>query len=74
MDSTLGEFLNQFCPCGAHPITWTPEPHRSFEVCKTSLSRTALLAYPDPSALLTLVTDASMSAFGAVLQQRVQNA
>jgi hypothetical protein len=59
---------------GSHPITWTPELLRSFDECKASLSRAALLAHPDLSAPLALVTDASTSAMGAVLQQRVQNA
>jgi hypothetical protein len=59
---------------GTHPITWTPELHKSFEECKASFSRATLLAHPDTSAPLALVTDASMSAMGAVLQQRVMNA
>jgi hypothetical protein len=57
-----------------HPITWTQELHKNFDDCKTSFSRATLLAHPDPSAPLALVTDASTSATGAVLQQRVQNA
>jgi hypothetical protein len=59
---------------GSHPITWTPDLYRAFEECKASLSRTALLAHPNPSAPLALVTDASTSALGAVLQQRVHDA
>jgi hypothetical protein len=59
---------------GSHPITWTPELLRSFDKCKASLSRATLLAHPDPSAPLALVTDATTSAMDAVLQQRVQNA
>jgi hypothetical protein len=59
---------------GSHPITWTPDLHRAFEECKASLSRATLLAHPDPSAPLALVTDASTSAMGAVLQQRVGKA
>jgi hypothetical protein len=43
-------------------------------VCKASQSRAILLAHPDPSAPLALVTDASMPAMVAVLQQRVENA
>jgi len=38
------------------------------------LSRAALLAHPHPTAPLALVTDASTTAMGAVLQQRVQDA
>ncbi|PNF24083.1 hypothetical protein B7P43_G04700 [Cryptotermes secundus] len=59
---------------GSHTITWTPELHRAFEGCKASVSRATLLAHPDPSAPLALVTDASSSNMGAVLQQRVENA
>ena len=58
---------------GSHPITWTPELHKAFKECKASLSCATLLAHPDPSAPLALVTDASMSTMGAVLQQRVRN-
>jgi cleavage and polyadenylation specificity factor subunit 1 len=59
---------------GSHPITWTPELLKAFEECKASFSRDTLLAHPDPTAPLALVTDASKSSMGAVLQQRVQNA
>ena len=37
-----------------------------------SLSQAALLAHPDASAALALVTDISTTAMGAVLQQRMQ--
>jgi hypothetical protein len=59
---------------GSHPITWTPEFLKAFEECKVSLSRSTLLAHPNPTAPLALVTDDSMSAMGAMLQQRVNNA
>jgi hypothetical protein len=59
---------------GSHPITWTPEFLEAFDECKENLLRATLLAHPDPSAPLALVTDASTSAMGAVLQQRVKNA
>jgi cleavage and polyadenylation specificity factor subunit 1 len=58
---------------GSHPITWTPELLNAFEDCKASLSRATLLAHPDTSGPLALVTDASTSAMGAVLQQYVKN-
>jgi cleavage and polyadenylation specificity factor subunit 1 len=58
---------------GSHPITWTPDLHKAFEECKASLSRATLLAHPDTSAPLALVTDASTTAMGAVLQQRADN-
>jgi cleavage and polyadenylation specificity factor subunit 1 len=59
---------------GSHPITWTPELLKSFDECKVSVSCATLLAHPDPSVPLALVTDASTSAMGAVLQQHVKNA
>jgi cleavage and polyadenylation specificity factor subunit 1 len=58
----------------SHAITWTLELLKAFEECKASLSRATLLAHPDPTAPIALVTDASTSAMGAVLQQHVQNA
>jgi cleavage and polyadenylation specificity factor subunit 1 len=59
---------------GSHPIIWTPELLKAFDECKASLSRATLLAHPDPSAPLAVVTYASTSAMSAVLQQHVQNA
>lgn len=55
---------------GSQPITLTPEMVKSFEDCKSSLSQATLLSHPDSSAELAIVTDASDSAIGAVLQQR----
>ena len=58
---------------GSHPVSWTPALHTAFDECKASLSQAALLAHPDSTAPLALVTDASSSAMGAVLQQRIQD-
>jgi cleavage and polyadenylation specificity factor subunit 1 len=58
---------------GSHPITWTMELKTAFDECKVSLSRAAMLAHPDSTATLALVTKASTTAMGAVLQ-RVLNA
>ena len=55
-----------------HPITWTAALDKSFEECKSSLSQATLLAHPDSTSMLALVTDASTTAMGAVLQQRAQ--
>jgi cleavage and polyadenylation specificity factor subunit 1 len=59
---------------GSHPIAWTPELHKAFEEFKASLSRATLLAHPEPSAQLAVVSDASTTTMGAVLQQRNNNA
>jgi hypothetical protein len=58
---------------GSHPIPWSAGLDKAFEECKASLSQAALLAHPDPTATLALVTDASTNAMGAILQQQVQN-
>jgi cleavage and polyadenylation specificity factor subunit 1 len=55
------------------PITWTSELHAAFQSCKESLAHATLLAHPHPSAPFALVTDASTTAMGAVLQQLVRN-
>jgi len=59
---------------GSQPVTWTPDLRQAFEECKASLSQAAMLAHPDGAAPMALVTDASTTAMGAVLQQRDQNA
>ena len=57
---------------GSRLVSWTDALVAAFE-CKTSLSRSTPLAHPDPTAPLALITDASATAMGAVLQQRVQD-
>ena len=58
---------------GSQSINWTPVLRQAFEECKASLSRAAMIAHPDVAAPIALVTDASTTAMGAVLQQRTQN-
>jgi len=58
---------------GSAPVPWTDALLQTFTECKASLSQAALLAHPDTSAPLALVTDASTTAMGAVLQQRVND-
>ena len=59
---------------GSQPVDWKPTMVHAFEDCKASLPRATLLAHPDPSAMLVLFTDASDTAVGAALQQRVGDA
>ncbi|XP_011636560.1 uncharacterized protein LOC105426858 [Pogonomyrmex barbatus] len=54
-------------------IRWTIEAETAFVKCKDSLSNTALLAHPSPSAETRLVADASDFAMGAALEQRFSN-
>jgi cleavage and polyadenylation specificity factor subunit 1 len=58
---------------GSYPISWMPELKQAFDACKASLSQSTLLAHPDPAVSLALVTDASNSAMGVILQQPVGN-
>lgn len=58
---------------GSTPINMTEELLRSFQDCKSSLSKAALLSHPNSQAELALFTDASDEAIGAVIQQRENN-
>ena len=57
-------------PSGSTRVEWTPEMVQSSEAARSALANAALLAHPDPAAELALVTDASATHVGAVLQQR----
>ncbi|KAG7309898.1 hypothetical protein JYU34_004412 [Plutella xylostella] len=59
---------------GSTPVHLTDEQLTSFEACKSSLSQATLLAHPNTDAELSIQTDASDVAIGAVLQQRCKNA
>ncbi|GFS79359.1 retrovirus-related Pol polyprotein from transposon opus [Trichonephila clavipes] len=50
-------------------VHWTDETRRSFEKCKTDLTEAALLSFPKSVLPLSLCTDASNFAVGAVLEQ-----
>ena len=54
---------------GSKPVTLIGESLAAFQACKDGLSNAALLAHPDCSAKLAVVTDASDKSLGAVLQQ-----
>jgi hypothetical protein len=55
-------------------VPWHPAAVKAFEEAKAVLSESALLDHPTADAQLSLVTDASASHKGAVLQQRQQGA
>ncbi|GFW94078.1 retrovirus-related Pol polyprotein from transposon opus [Trichonephila clavipes] len=50
-------------------LHWTDDTRRSSEKCKTDHAEVALLSFPRPGLPLSLCTDASDFAVGAVLQQ-----
>ena len=57
---------------GKQPIRWTPETMRAFEETKRRLAEATLLAHPKTDAPLALFTDASDSAVGSALHQKVE--
>ncbi|KMQ89105.1 pol polyprotein [Lasius niger] len=52
------------------PITWSKDLEEAFQKCKESLARATMIAHPKPETEITLTTDASDRAMGAVIQQR----
>ncbi|XP_061729197.1 uncharacterized protein LOC133534126 [Cydia pomonella] len=54
---------------GSQAVNLTGDTLKAFQACKESLSNAAMLAHPDCTANLAVVTDASDKALGAVLQQ-----
>lgn len=54
-------------------ISWTTQAEESFEQCKLALQKAATLSHPLPNVPLSLMTDASNTCIGAVLQQKVHD-
>jgi hypothetical protein len=52
-------------------LSWTPEMTLSFQTAKSSLSSAIPLHFPNPSAPISLATDASNTHIRAVLHQIV---
>ena len=69
----LSEIISSLSTLASGPkhslIEWDEQSLLAFETAKTSLLGVQTLAYPDPSCPLTLTTDASNVAAGAVLHQ-----
>ncbi|GFO09449.1 Pol polyprotein [Plakobranchus ocellatus] len=53
-------------------INWTTEMDNAFTSCKSALAEATMLSHPKPNAQISLTTDASEDAVGAVLEQCVQ--
>lgn len=51
------------------PIQWTDSMRQAFEACKTVLSHSTSLTFPDPECELILHTDASSVSVGSTLFQ-----
>ncbi|GBO19369.1 Retrovirus-related Pol polyprotein from transposon 297 [Araneus ventricosus] len=54
-------------------IVWSVEAKTAFQACKNLLVQSTILAYPTCDAQLSLITDASETAIGAVLQQHIDS-
>lgn len=57
---------------GKTAVVWTPQLEQAFQKCKESLAEAALLAHPKTGARITLTTDASDTAMGAVVHQETK--
>ncbi|XP_055951489.1 uncharacterized protein LOC129987546 [Argiope bruennichi] len=65
----LHEYLKGAKKKDNRKITWNKEAIEQFEKCKKDLANVAVLSHPNPELPLSLCTDASNTAVGAVLQQ-----
>ena len=54
-------------------LVWSDEMTSAFRDAKTALARTTMLRHPRPGAEISISTDASGEAVGAVLQQRTRH-
>ena len=65
--------LLKTAPKGTAPLTWTEAATAAFQSIKDALANATLLVHPQPEAPTCILTDASSSAVGAVLQQQIDN-
>ena len=63
--------LNSCLTSRGKELPWTPEAAEAFSAIKAALAQATLLSHPQAGAPLSIMTDASDSAVGAVLQQFV---
>ena len=70
--SAAQHLFHLFEALGSKPkrLTWTPEMQSSFDAIKEALANATMLHHPDSSLPLSLTTDASDVAIGAVIEQR----
>lgn len=67
----LNELLKDSKKNDKRPVPWTEKTSIAFEKVKEQLAHATLLAHPVHGAELRLVTDASSTAIGASIEQRV---
>lgn len=71
--SELNNYLHNTKKRDKTIIVWTDKANEAFFKCKESLKSAATLSYPLPDTNLSLMTDASNTSLGAVLQQQFNN-
>lgn len=71
--NVLNKYLSASKKNDKTPIVWTERADTAFAQCKAGLQQAATLSHPDPNSELAIMTDASNTSVGAVLQQRRQN-
>ncbi len=62
----------QGTPSKQTQIIWSPALEEAFKAAKSGLAEATMLVHPKPDALISLTTDASDTAVGAVMQQWVE--
>ncbi|GBN18623.1 Transposon Ty3-I Gag-Pol polyprotein [Araneus ventricosus] len=65
----LHEYLKGSKKKDKRKIQWTDKAEKQFEKCKNDLANATLLSFPNSELPLSLFTDASDTAIGAMLQQ-----
>ena len=63
--------LLKSAPTGNTPLTWPEAATTAFHQIKDALMEASLLVHPVPGAPTCILTDASSTAMGAILQQRI---
>lgn len=74
MQSELDKYLVNAKKRDKTQIKWTAQAEEAFSLSKVALQHAATLAHPQLDAELALMCDASETAVGAVLQQKVNDA
>ncbi|CAG9138024.1 unnamed protein product [Plutella xylostella] len=71
IQSPLNAALTGSKKSGSQPVELTSDMMDAFNACKDHLAKAAMLAHPHTEAELAIFTDASDTAIGGVLQQRM---
>ena len=71
IQNPLNKLISGYTKNSRKAINWTEESSNAFEKLKHALCNSVMLTHPKTEAKLSLVTDASSSSMGAVLQQSV---